>query len=168
MATATQSTPALEQRQCRYSELFLSRFSGLEIEMNRGSKDERKHHGAQNAANNSDGERLEHLRALPDGKGQWEHAGNGGESGHGNRTETAAAGLDHGVFRGKTESAEAVLGVQKENAVFCHDADDHDHANEGRDVKRRTSDEQCEQAAKGREQSGSQNRGWRGKGAELK
>src|SRR5207244_6869637 len=168
MTTASQSTPALEQRQCRYSELLLSRFSGLEIEMNRGSKDEREHHGAQNAANNSDGERLEHLRALPDGKGQWEHAGNGGKSRHGNGAKTPAASLNHGVFRGKAEVAEAVLGVQKENAVFCHDADDHDHAHEGRDVKRRTSDEKCEQAAKGREQGGSQNRGRCGERAEFK
>src|SRR5207253_5426729 len=126
MTTASQSTPALEQRQCRYSELLLSRFSGLEIEMNRGSKDEREDHGAQNAANNSDGERLEHLGALPDRKSQREHAGDGGESGHGNGAKTAAASLNHGVFRGKAEVAEAVLGVQKENAVFCHDADDHD------------------------------------------
>src|SRR2546429_1692455 len=168
MTTASQSTPALEQRQCRYSELFLSRFSGLEIKMNRGSEDERKHHGAQNAANNSDGERLEHLGALPDGKSQWEHAGDGGESCHSDGTKTAAASLNHGIFRGKTESAEAVLGVQKENAVFCHDADDHDHAHEGSDVKRRTSDEKCEQAAKGREQGGSQNRGRCGERAEFK
>src|SRR3989440_7160112 len=104
MTTASQSTPALEQRQCRYSELLLSRFSGLEIEMNRGSKDEREDHGAQNAANNSDGERLKHLGAFPDREGQREHASDGGESGHGNRTKTAAASLNHGVFRGKTES----------------------------------------------------------------
>src|SRR5437588_10775828 len=109
MTTASQSTPALEQRQCRYSELRLSRFSGLEIEMKRGSKDEREHHGAQNAANNSDGERLKHLGALPDRKRQREHAGDGGESGHGNGTKTAAASLNHGVFRGKTEGAEAML-----------------------------------------------------------
>src|SRR5438046_9340024 len=82
MTTASQSTPALEQRQCRYSELLLSRFSGLEIEMNRGSKDEREDHGAQNAANNSDGERLKHLGAFPDREGQREHASDGGESGH--------------------------------------------------------------------------------------
>src|SRR5437762_13026064 len=168
MTTASQSTPALEQRQCRYSEFLLSRFSWLEIEMNRESKDERDDHGAQNAANNSDGERLEHLGALSDRKSQREHAGDGGESGHGNGTKTAAASLNHGVSRGKTESAEAVLGVQKENDVFCHDADDHDHAHEGRDVKRRTSDEKCEQAAKGREQGGSQNRGRRGERAEFK
>src|SRR5947207_3380764 len=122
MTTASQSTPALEQRQCRYSELFLSRFSGLEIEMNRGREDERKHHGAQNAANNSDGERLEHLGALADRKSQWEHAGDRGESGHGDGAKTAAASLNHGVFRGKTEGAEAMLGVEEQDAVFCHDA----------------------------------------------
>ena len=60
-----------------------------------------------------------------------------------------------------------MLGVEKQNAVFCNDADDHDHAHEGSDVKRRASDEKGEQAAERGEQRGSEDGGWRGKRAKF-
>src|SRR5437016_178217 len=101
-------------------------------------------------ADNSYGERLKHLRALADSEGQREHAGDRGKSGHGDGTKTPAASLNHGILRRKTEGAKAMLGVQEKDAVLGHDADDHDHAHEGRNVKRRASDQKSEQAAKGR------------------
>src|SRR2546430_4019325 len=66
------------------------------------------------------------------------------------RSQTAAAGLNHGFLGGKAEVAEAMLGVKEKNAVLRYDADYHDHAHEGGDVKRRASNKKGKQTAKSR------------------
>src|SRR6266705_7195732 len=116
--------------------LLWSSCSWLQIEMDRGSKNEREHHGAKDAADNSDGQRLQHGGTSPDAESQRKHAGDGGQGSHGNGSQAAAAGLDHGFFRGEAEVAEAMLGIQEENAVLSHDADNHDHAHARSDIER--------------------------------
>src|SRR5229473_3498850 len=88
-------------------QLFLRGFFGSQIEMDGGREDEREDHGTQNAADHGDSERLQHCRAGADAECQREHAGDSGQSRHGNGAQTAAARLDHGFFGGKTEAAGA-------------------------------------------------------------
>src|SRR5260370_328929 len=147
--------------------LFLGDGSGAQIVMDRGSKDEREHHGAEDAADDGDGKRLEHGGTGTDTESQWQHARNGGQRGHGNGPQPAAASLDHGFFSGEAEFAEAVLGVEKQNAVLGHDADDHDHAHAGSDIEGGVGDQQSEKPAEAGEQGGGQNGGGRGESAEF-
>src|SRR5260370_34515170 len=95
-----------------------SGFSGPKEEMDCGRKDEREHHRAQNAADDSDGQRFQHGRTSPDAECQRKHAGDGGQRSHGDGPQTAPAGLDHGYFGGKAQVAEAMLGVEAEDAVL--------------------------------------------------
>ncbi len=125
--------------------------------MDGGSEDERKDHGAENAADDGDSERLEHGGPSADAEGQRKHASDGGQRGHSDGAEAAAAGLDHCLFSGEAEFAEAMLGVEEENAVFCDDADDHDHAHAGGDVERGVGDQQSEKTSEAGEQRGGKN-----------
>ena len=125
--------------------------------MDRGSEDEREDHGAEDAANNGDSERLEHGGTGADAECQRKHAGDGGQRRHSNGAQPAAAGLDHGFFGGETKFAEAMLGVEEENTVFCDDADDHDHAHAGSDIERGIGDKQGEKPAEAGEQRGRKN-----------
>src|SRR5260370_23074621 len=135
--------------------------------MDRGSKNEREHHGAKDAADHSDGQRLQHGGTSPDAESQRKHASDGGQRRHGDGAQAAAAGLDHGFFRGEAEVAEAMLGVQEENAVLGHDADDHDHAHAGSDIEGSLGDQQRQKSAEAGEQSGGQNCGGRGESTKF-
>src|SRR6266566_2480075 len=127
--------------------LLWSSCSWLQIEMDRGSKDERKHHGAKDAADHSDGQRLQHGGTSPDAESQRKHAGDGGQRRHSNGAQAAAAGLDHGFFGGEAEVAEAMLGIQEENAVFSHNADNHDHTHARSDIEGGLGDKQGQKSA---------------------
>src|SRR5258708_28955483 len=87
--------------------------------MDGGCEYERQHHRTEEPAYDDNRQRLKHLRARADRKGQRKHAGDGGQRGHGDGPQTAASGLNHGVFRGKTEIAEAMLRVEKQDAVLA-------------------------------------------------
>src|SRR5579862_8615942 len=140
----------------------------VEAVVDGGGKDEGEDHGAEEAAYHGDGERLKHFGAGAEAEGQREHAGDGGESGHGDGAEAAAAGLNHGFLRREAEGAEALIGVEEQDAVFGDNADDHDDAHEGSDVEGGPGDEKSEEAAKSGEESGSEDGGRGGEGAELK
>ncbi len=58
--------------------------------------------------------------------------------------------------------------VQKQNTVFRHDADDHDHAHSRSNVERRPCDEQRQEPAERGKQRGPQNRCRCGKSPEFK
>jgi len=45
-------------------------------------------------------------------------------AGHGDRAQAPPPGLDHRLLRGLPQVAEAMFCVQKQDAVFRHDADD--------------------------------------------
>ena len=109
-------------------------FVGEEV-VDGGGDDQRQGHGDQQAADDGDGERLEHLGAGTEGEGQGQHAGHSGEGSHDDGAETAAGGLDHGVAGAHASGAEALIGVEEQDAVFGDDADDHDQSHEGRDVE---------------------------------
>src|SRR5258708_2475391 len=135
--------------------------------MDGGCEYERQHHRTEEPAYDDNRQRLKHLRARADRKGQRKHAGDGGQRGHGDGPQTAASGLNHGVFRGKTEIAEAMLRVEKQDAVFSDDADHHDHAHEGSDIERRPGDQQSQEATARGEQRGGENRRGRGESPEF-
>src|SRR5579862_5278552 len=158
----TPEHPALRQRTRR------SGGGAVEAVVDGGGKYEGEDHGAEEAADYGDGEGLEHFGAGAEAEGQREHAGDGGESGHGDGAEAAAAGLNHGFLRREAEGAEALIGVEEQDAVFGDNADDHDDAHEGSDVEGGPGDEKSEEAAKSGEESGSEDGGRGGEGAELK
>jgi hypothetical protein len=54
--------------------------------------------------------------------------------------------------------AETLIGVQQQNAVLRHDADDHDQAHERRDVERRSGDQQRKKTPEVDKQRRRQNR----------
>ena len=58
--------------------------------------------------------------------------------------------MDHGFFSGEAKFAEAMLGVEEEDAVLGDDADDHDHPHAGSDIKRSLGDEQRQKSAEAR------------------
>src|SRR5439155_7394380 len=95
----------------------LGRLFRLQIEMDRGRKDERKHHRAQDSSYDGDSQGFQHGGTSTDAERQRKHAGDGGQRRHGDGTQPAAPGLDHGVFRGIAEVAEVMPGVEQENAV---------------------------------------------------
>src|SRR5712672_536281 len=132
-----------------------------------GSEDQREHHGTENAADDGDGERLEHGRTGTDAESQRKHSGNRGESGHGNGTQAATAGLNHGVFTGVAKTAKTLLGIEEQDAVLGDDANDHNHAHEGSDVKCRARDEKSEKTAEAGKERGGKNGGWRRESAEF-
>ena len=48
----------------------------------------------------------------------------------------AAPGLNHGGMGRDADAAEFLVGIEQQDAVFGHDADDHNQSHERRDVKR--------------------------------
>src|SRR5262250_2519580 len=60
-----------------------------------------------------------------------------------------------------------IFSIEEENAVFCDDADDHDHPHERSDVERGSGDEKGEEATERGEDGGGKNGGWRREGAEF-
>src|SRR5579859_1528587 len=130
-------------------------------------KDQRKNHGAEQTADDGDGERLQHLRTGANAESEGQHSGDGGESGHGDGAKAAAAGLNHGVVRRHAGILEMNFGVEKKDAVFGDDADHHDHAHEGCDVEGRARDQKRGEAAEGGKNGGGENGGWRGERAEF-
>ena len=139
----------------------------LHFEVNCRRKDQRKNHRAEQAADDGNGERLQHLRASPNAQSKWEHSSDGGEGRHGDGTETAAAGLKHSVLRRHARVAEGGVGIEEQDAVFRNHADDHDHAHEGSDVEGGSGYEERDEPAESRENSGGKNRDGSGEGAKF-
>ena len=81
------------------------------------------------------GEGLQHLRAGAEGEGQRQHSGYGGEGGHQDGAQTAAAGENHGASRLHADVEELLIGVEQQDSILCDDADDHDESHEGGDVE---------------------------------
>src|SRR5262249_60612594 len=115
-----------------------------------------------------DGQRFEHFRAGAETQGEGEHARDGGQSGHGDGPQAAAARLNHRLFRGKPEPAESLIGVEKKNAVFSDDADHHDDAHERGNVERGAGGEQGKQRTESGKQRGSKDGGGRREAAKFK
>ena len=106
-----------------------------EVVVNCGRNNQRQHHRDQDPANDRDGKRLQHLRACAQGESQWQHARDSGQRCHHDGTQAAAAGLEHGIFGRETLRTKFLVGVEQENAIFRHDANNHNHAHERRNVE---------------------------------
>src|SRR6185312_3131797 len=119
------------------------------------------------AADDGDGQGLKHLGAGAEGEGEGQHAGDGGEGGHDDGAEAAAAGLDHGFQRIEAKGAKLLLGVEQEDAVFGDNADHHDEPHERRHVEGGVGDKQGEEDAGGGEQGGGQDGQRSGEVAQL-
>jgi hypothetical protein len=104
----------------------------------------------------------------PKARARGEHAGHGGQRGHDDGAETAAGGLDHGVVGVEASEAEALIGVEEENAVFSDDADHHNESHERRDVEGGSGDEEGEDDAGGGEDGGDEDGDGGGEVAELR
>ena len=109
--------------------------------MNRGGEHQRKNHGTEQAANHGNRQRLQHLRSSPKGESQRQHSRNRRHRRHGDGPQAPPSRLDHRLFRGLSQVAKSLFGVQQQNAVFSHDADHHDDAHERRDVESRVRDQ---------------------------
>ena len=96
---------------------------------------QRQDHRDQDSADHGNGERLQHLRACAQGESKWQHARDSGQRSHHDGAQAAATGLEHGIFGGETLGAEFLVGVEQENAIFRHDANNHNHAHERRNVE---------------------------------
>ena len=129
-----------------------------EAEVDDRGYDQREKHGDEQASNDGDGQRLEHLRSGAKRKGEREHAGDGRKRSHQNGTKPAASGLQYRFFGGKSFGAEAALGIKKKNPVLGDDADDHDEAHKGGYAEGRTGDEQ--RAHHSRSRTEQKMRGW--------
>src|SRR5258706_4381276 len=140
----------------------------VEIKVNGWGEAEGEDQGAQNPADDGNGERLEHCGTGANPEGKREHSGNGREGGHGDRAQAAAASLDHGFFSGVTETAEAMFSVEKQNAVLGHNADDHDHAHAGSDVEGGVGYQESKKSAEAGEQRGGQDGSGRGASAKFR
>jgi hypothetical protein len=75
------------------------RVSTRQVEVNRGSNDQRQNHRDKNPAYHCDSQRLQHLRTCAKGKRQGQHARNCGQGRHRNRPQTPPACLDHCFLR---------------------------------------------------------------------
>ena len=111
------------------------RAAATQVIVHRRRDDQRQHHRRDQAADHGDRQRLQHLRTGADGERQRNHAGDGRQRGHQNRPQPALAGLDHGVARRRSFGAEALIGIEQQDAVLRHDADHHDQSHERRDVE---------------------------------
>ena len=107
-----------------------------EQEVDQRRDDEAEHHGDGEAADDGDGQRLQHLRACAERKGQRQHAADGGQCGHDDGAQAALRGMQHGFACRRSLGAESLVGVEQQNAVLGHDADDHDESHERRHVER--------------------------------
>ena len=73
---------------------------------------------------------------APKREGQRQHPADGGQSGHDDGAQAALRRVQHGLARRSALGAEALVGVEQQNAVFGHDADDHDESHERSHVER--------------------------------
>ena len=113
-----------------------------EQEVDQRRDDERENHGDGEAADDSDGQRLQHLRAGAESEGQRQHPADGGQSGHDDGAQAALRRVQHGLACRSSLGAKALVGVEQQNAIFGHDADHHDEPHERRDVERGAGDKE--------------------------
>ncbi len=135
--------------------------------------DERRDEGTEDhadcqAADDCDGEGLQHLGACAECECERKHAGDGGESGHEDGPEPALSGELHAVERGVALCAEAFVCIKQQDAVFGDDADDHDEAHEAGDVEGDAGEEQGRNDATDGEDRGREDGDGSGEVAELR
>src|SRR5579875_3104042 len=133
-----------------------------------GGNEKREDHGDEQSADDGNGERLKHLRAGADGQRERKHSGDGGDGGHGDGAKTAAAGLENSFFAGEAGIAEFFVGVEKQDAVFGDDADDHDEAHERGKIESDSGGEQSDENAGGGKHRGDENGNGRGEIVKFK
>jgi len=85
------------------------------------------HRDAQ-AADDGDGQRLQHLRAGAQGEGQRQHSADRGNGRHDDGPQPSLGRAQHSFSRGGALGAELLVGVEQQNAILGHNADDHNEA----------------------------------------
>ena len=111
---------------------------------------------------------MEHLRPGAPGQREGNHAGDGGERGHHDRTQPPLTGIDHALLGGNALGTKFLIGVEQQNAVFGDNADHHDEPHERRNIKGGARDQQRQKNAGRREQGRGHDRGRSGEASEFK
>ncbi len=108
----------------------------IEEGVDHGHHQEGEDGGGDEAADDGAGHGGPHLRALPEGQGQGEHAEDHGEGGHHDGPQPGAARRDEGLAAVHAPALQDLGEVHEEDGVLGHEAHEHDEADEGHDVDR--------------------------------